>query len=189
MDEEYYYNNEQRTHRAGRQALAAILDAQNGGLRYYPPYEEALAEIRRGAKRSCWMWYIWPSMLGIRSHRMPEMLLPSLDWAMEYLNHDILRQRLMEITIAADDVLSSGRSTTLRLFDGELDGTKVHEACTFFALAAVAAHRPEEDAKVFLRLVQRHFGGLNDTVMTHYHHDGRTDRRWLAAVARLAASV
>jgi uncharacterized protein (DUF1810 family) len=183
-------DEDESTRNAGRDALAAILDAQNGGHPYYPPYEHALAEIRRGAKRSCWMWYIWPSMEGIRSHRMPHMILPSLHWAVEYLNHEILRERLIEITTAAHDVLSSGRSTTIRLFDGELDSTKVHEACTFFALAAVAANnRHADDATVFIQLVQHHFGGLNDTVMTHFHNDGKTDQRLLILAAEIASRV
>jgi Protein of unknown function (DUF1810) len=89
----------------GSSALESILEAQEGNLRDHPPYEQALAEIRGGAKRSCWMWYIWPSMQGFRIHGRPEMLLPSLEEAIEYLEHETLGERLVEITEAADEVL------------------------------------------------------------------------------------
>jgi uncharacterized protein (DUF1810 family) len=169
-------------------ALNAIVEAQDGGLDGYPDYAQALKEIRQGRKRSCWMWYIWPSMQGIRSHRMPEMLLPSLEAAIKYLKHEVLHERLIEITIAADEVLSSGRATPTWLFGHDLDSTKVHEACTFFGIAAVASNRMG-NAALFFRFAQKHYGGLNDTVMIHFQSDDQMDRRLLSSVSQFANQV
>lgn len=150
----------------GHKVLAEILDAQNGGLLYYPGYEVALDEIRNGSKLSCWMWYIWPSMHGIRSHRMPNLLLPNFQTAIDYLRHETLRYRLVKITKAAERTLSLGQSTT-RLFGGVLDSTKVHESCTMFALAAIAIGSTEH-AHLFVRVVQVYFGEPNKTVVEFF---------------------
>jgi uncharacterized protein (DUF1810 family) len=37
-----------------------------------PTYETALAEIRRGRKRSHWMWYVFPQISGLGQSEMPQ---------------------------------------------------------------------------------------------------------------------
>ena len=130
--------------------LEEILAAQDGKTDWHPPYSKALAEIRRGEKRSCWMWYIWPSMNEVRQHPTPSMLLSNLAQAQEYLRHETLRLRLVEITQVAVDRLLYGGVPPDVLFDGNLDSTKFHETCTVFAVAALA-NNDDEAATVFAK--------------------------------------
>lgn len=148
----------------------AIHAAQEGYLAYYPTYQVALSEIRRGAKQSCWMWYVWPSLRAVRRHRMPGLLLPDLKSAVDYLQHSVLGVRLMEITKEAVWQLDSGRSTPKRLMCGGLDSTKLHETCTVFAIAAAACDNYEA-MELFGGLVHRHYGGLLESVLEVLRED------------------
>ncbi len=54
-------------------------------------YETALAEIRRGAKRSHWMWYIFPQIAGLGSSEMARLYaIRSLEEARAFLDHPLL---------------------------------------------------------------------------------------------------
>jgi uncharacterized protein (DUF1810 family) len=149
-------------------ALQYIVDAQEGTLSVggdagsatfdCPPFSTALEEIDRGEKRSCWMWYIWPSLRGVRVHRMPHLLLSDLAEAQTYLRHDVLGPRLVEITAAAVHQLHSGVPKGV-LFDGNLDSTKFHETCSIFAVAAVLCNDMESAALFATALV--FYGCLN----------------------------
>lgn len=44
-----------------------FLEAQDGGR-----YEQALAEIKEGRKRSHWIWYIFPQLRGLGHSRMAQ---------------------------------------------------------------------------------------------------------------------
>ncbi len=69
--------------------LDRFLSAQDG------IYEPALAEIRRGAKRSHWMWFIFPQIAGLGSSAMSQRYaINSLDEARAYLDHPVLGRRL-----------------------------------------------------------------------------------------------
>jgi len=60
-------------------------------------YQTALGEIRRGAKRSHWMWYIFPQVAGLgRSDMARRYAIRSLDEAEAYLAHPVLGARLRE---------------------------------------------------------------------------------------------
>ena len=64
-------------------------------------YQAALAEIRRGAKRSHWMWYIFPQIAGLgRSDMARRYAIRSLGEARAYLAHPILGARLRECVAA-----------------------------------------------------------------------------------------
>mmetsp|Transcript_2810 Transcript_2810/g.7878 ORF Transcript_2810/g.7878 Transcript_2810/m.7878 type:complete len:347 (+) Transcript_2810:814-1854(+) len=155
--------------------LSAILFAQEGGLRFYPGYQTALQEIRQGRKRSCWMWFIFPSLEGVRQHRMPDMLLPNFDAVVAYLQHDTLGPRLLVITDASlTQVTASHRLVpSVSLFGGQLDSTKVHESCTMFAVAAVAIGH-ENALLLFVRFIRRCFRVPNPTVLRVLREESRT---------------
>lgn len=139
-------------------AMEAILKLQSGES-YYPHYEEALEEMRLGNKRSCWMWYIFPTLRGVRRHRMPSLLLESFTVAQEYLQHAILGKRLLEVTEIAEVHLTKGVAPT-QLFGWEVDSIKFHETCSVFAVAAVANGTTDASA-LFIRAI-RHYGGMNE---------------------------
>ena len=60
-------------------------------------FEAALSELRRGRKRSHWMWFIFPQLAGLgRSSTARRFALQSLDEAHTYLYHPVLGPRLIE---------------------------------------------------------------------------------------------
>ena len=72
-------------------------------------YDQALAEIRRGEKRSHWMWFIFPQIAGLGSSPTAQRYaIRSLDEARAYLEHPVLGPRLIECAEAALGV--AGRS-------------------------------------------------------------------------------
>src|SRR5205085_4519756 len=57
---------------------------------------QAIAELDAGAKRSHWIWYIFPQLAGLGSSPMAEMYgLRGADEAAAYLRHPVLRERLL----------------------------------------------------------------------------------------------
>lgn len=62
-------------------------------------YDEALAEIRNGQKVGHWMWFIFPQLRGLgESYESDYYGIANLEEAKTYLNHEILGNRLREIT-------------------------------------------------------------------------------------------
>src|SRR5437868_9582453 len=65
-------------------------------------YEQALAEIRSGRKRSHWMWYIFPQIDGLGfSSTSKRYAIKSAAEAEAYLSHPVLGPRLVECAEAA----------------------------------------------------------------------------------------
>ena len=61
-------------------------------------YETALQEIRRGRKRTHWMWYIFPQLGQLGQSQMSKYYgMENLEEAEEYLAHPILGDRLRRI--------------------------------------------------------------------------------------------
>lgn len=55
-------------------------------------YDNALAEIKNGRKRSHWMWYILPQIQGLGFSDMSERYsIKSLDEAEAYMQHSVFR--------------------------------------------------------------------------------------------------
>ena len=59
----------------------------------------------RGVKTGHWIWYIWPTLKGVRTTSRPDLILQQLSDAQAYLKHPVLAQRLVEITRIAIDHL------------------------------------------------------------------------------------
>lgn len=79
--------------------LARFVEAQEG------VYQSALAEIRRGAKRGHWMWFIFPQLRGLGHSAMAERYgIGSIEEARAYLEHPLLGQRLRECVEALQDL-------------------------------------------------------------------------------------
>jgi uncharacterized protein (DUF1810 family) len=94
-----------------------------------PVFETALAEIRRGRKRSHWMWYIFPQIRGLgRSDMARYYSIRSRVEADAYLNHSLLGQRLRTCIAALQDLPSSD---AVEVF-GEVDATKLRSSLTLF---------------------------------------------------------
>ncbi len=126
--------------------LSRFVDAQAGD------YEQALAEIRHGRKRSHWIWYIFPQIEGLGFSSMSRRYsIKSLDEARAYLDHPVLGPRLVECAEAALGV--EGRSA--RDIFGSPDDLKLRSCATLFARVTPAD-------SVFARLLDRFFEGKPD---------------------------
>jgi len=95
-------------------------------------YEPALAEIRRGAKRSHWMWYIFPQIAGLGHSAMAQhYAIASLAEARAYLAHPVLGPRLL----ACVDALDGLSDTTADRVFGSVDAMKLRSSLTLFEAA------------------------------------------------------
>lgn len=96
-------------------------------------YDTALAEIRRGAKRSHWMWYVFPQIAGLGHSAMARhYALGSLEEAQAYLAHPVLGPRLHACVEALDGL--QGTTTAERVFGG-VDAMKLRSSLTLFEAA------------------------------------------------------
>lgn len=115
-------------------------------------YEQALAEIRSGRKRSHWMWYIFPQFAGLGFSAMSQRYaIKSRAEAEAYLRHPVLGPRLVGCTEAALGV--EGRSA-VEIF-GSPDDLKLKSCATLFARVA-------PQGSVFDRLLAKYFQGERD---------------------------
>jgi uncharacterized protein (DUF1810 family) len=93
-------------------------------------YPTALAEIRRGAKRCHWMWFIFPQIVGLGMGAMAQRYgIRSLDEAKAYLRHPILGLRYRECVAALQDLTG----TTAEAVLGGIDAVKLRSSLTLFA--------------------------------------------------------
>jgi uncharacterized protein (DUF1810 family) len=121
--------------------LQRFVDAQAG------IYPAALAEIRRGAKRSHWMWFIFPQLAGLgRSDMARRYAIGSLEEARAYLAHPLLGARLRECVEALQDL--SG--VTAEAVFGGVDAVKLRSSLTLFAAAS--------ESDLFAAALDRWFG-------------------------------
>ena len=92
-------------------------------------YQIALAEIKDGYKRTHWMWYIFPQIMGLgKSSTSQYYGIASLDEAKAYLDDEILGARLREI--CAELLKHSDRSVQGIL--GGIDSMKLKSSMTLF---------------------------------------------------------
>ncbi|WP_210086766.1 DUF1810 domain-containing protein [Mycobacterium sp. OAE908] len=118
-------------------------------------YDTVLAELRAGAKRSHWIWFVFPQLRGLgRSPTAQHYGISTLDEARAYLAHPVLGARLRECTelVAAID----GRSVD-EIF-GWPDNLKVRSSMTLFARAS---DEPGTEAG-FRAVLDKFYGGEED---------------------------
>src|SRR5271157_2440207 len=115
-------------------------------------YEQALAEIRSGRKRSHWMWYIFPQFEGLGFSSTSRLYaIKSIAEAKAYLDHPVLGPRLIECTEA---VLAVEGRSAFAIF-GSPDEMKLRSCATLFASVSPAG-------SVFDRLIDKYFLGRRD---------------------------
>lgn len=118
-----------------------------------PVWPQVLAELAAGAKRSHWMWFIFPQLRGLgRSETARFYGLGGGDEARAYWAHPLLGERLREACglLAA---LPPGRSAEQVL--GPVDALKLRSCLTLFEQVA-----PQEP--LYAALLQRWYGGQRD---------------------------
>ena len=120
-----------------------------------PVYPRVRSELAAGAKRSHWMWFIFPQLQGLGSSATARAFaLSSLAEARAYLAHPLLGARLRECT----ELVNGLRHRTPEEIFGYPDHLKFHSSMTLFARAATG----EADRSLFREALARSFGGEED---------------------------
>jgi uncharacterized protein (DUF1810 family) len=115
-------------------------------------YEQALAEIRNGKKRTHWMWYIFPQIDGLAfSSTSKRYSIKSVEEAKAYLEHPILGPRLLE---CAEAVIHLENQSATEIF-GSPDDLKLRSCATLFACVL-------PPGSVFDRLLTKYYRSRRD---------------------------
>jgi len=117
-----------------------------------PVFDQVTRELESGEKRSHWMWFIFPQMVGLgHSHMAQRYALHSLAEARRYAQHAVLGERLRRCTRLVCEVQNRDLSEIF----GYPDDLKFHSSMTLFALAI-----PEEP--MFQSALEKYFAGRKD---------------------------
>ena len=109
--------------------LDRFVTAQN---RQHAGYADALTEIRDGAKQGHWIWYIFPQLYGLGTSSQSRAYgIRDVAEATEYLKHDALRARLIEMTGAVAEQVRQGHSLQA-LMASPIDVLKLVSSLTLF---------------------------------------------------------
>jgi uncharacterized protein (DUF1810 family) len=126
--------------------LARFIEAQASD------YNQALAEIKDGRKRSHWIWYVFPQIDGLGFSSMSRRYaIKSVYEARAYLAHPVLGPRLVEV---CDATLAVEGKSANDIFDSP-DDMKLKSCATLFA-------RVSPPDSVFERLLEKYFQGERD---------------------------
>lgn len=111
-------------------------------------YNQVIAELRDGQKRSHWIWYIFPQLHGLGTSDMSQRFaIRSRAEALAYLEHPLLAYRLAECTSAM--LVHEGRNATDIL--GSPDDLKFRSSMTLFHLVSEKGSSFERALHVFYR--------------------------------------
>jgi uncharacterized protein (DUF1810 family) len=125
--------------------LQRFVDAQRS------VYSNAVAELRQGKKRSHWMWFVFPQVVGLGFSPMAERFaITSPEEAIAYLGHEVLGPRLRECTRLVLDV----KNKTAHDIFGSPDDLKFRSSMTLFSAVS--------DDPVFADAIARYYAGEKD---------------------------
>lgn len=126
--------------------LGRFVDAQQGA------FKQALAELAAGAKRTHWMWFIFPQLAGLGSSPAAQFYgIASVEEARSYLAHPLLGPRLKECVEAI--LPWAGRRTAVQIL-GTVDALKLRSSMTLFGEI--------EPAGPFVAALRAFYGGEPD---------------------------
>ena len=114
-------------------------------------YPVALGEIKNGRKESHWMWYIFPQLKELGYSSTAKYYGLTKDEAKSYINDEILKSRLIEISQALLELTSNNATEIL----GYPDDLKLKSCMTLFSEIA-----PE--VEVFEKVLQKFFSDKKD---------------------------
>ena len=117
-----------------------------------PVFENALAELEDGRKRSHWMWFIFPQFAGLGGSEMSRRFaIGSAEEAQAYLEHELLGARLRTCT----QLVLNVRQRSIAEIFGHPDDLKFHSSMTLFAQFTA-------DDSLFSQALERYFHGILD---------------------------
>lgn len=101
-----------------RNLLRFIHAQENGGIYdNTSTYSQALEEIKRGHKKTHWIWYIFPQMKGLGKSEISQFYgIDGREEAKAYIEHPILREHYISCCQA---ILDSGKSA-YEIFGGDV---------------------------------------------------------------------
>lgn len=115
-------------------------------------FATAVAELRAGAKRGHWMWFVFPQIAGLgRSAAAQQFAISSLGEARAYLGHPVLGPRLT----GSAQVLTGVAGRSAEQIFGGLDAQKLRSSMTLF-------HRADPAEPVFTQVLGQYFDGQPD---------------------------
>src|SRR5271167_1917335 len=118
-----------------------------------PEFGSALEELKKGLKRTHWMWFVFPQLRGLGSSSMATFYgIGSLEEARAYLAHPLLGPRLV---LCTETVLAI-RGKILHDIFGSPDDMKFRSSMTLFARAS------DDDGVVFRRALDLYCQGRPD---------------------------
>ncbi len=116
-------------------------------------YDQVLAELRVGHKRSHWMWFIFPQLRALgRSATAQRYGLEGAEEARAYAAHPVLGVRLRDCVALANAIEGKSASAVF----GFPDDLKFRSCVTLF-LAATGEH-------LFQEALDRYYGGEGDAL-------------------------
>ena len=110
--------------------LLRFVHAQDSGGIYdgTGTYAQALEEVKAGHKRGHWIWYVFPQMKGLGHSEISEYYgINGREEAKAYIEHPILRKRLVEIC----EVVLNSETSVYNIFGH--DTIKVRSCILLFA--------------------------------------------------------
>jgi uncharacterized protein (DUF1810 family) len=114
--------------------------------------EQVRAELRAGAKRGHWIWFVFPQLRGLGMSENSRFYgIGSREEAAAYLKHPLLGARLVEGTRLVLGV----KSRTAEQIFGAVDAMKFRSSMTLFAAVSVRE-------TVFQEALERFFEGEGD---------------------------
>lgn len=106
-------------------------------------YSQALEEIKKGYKKSHWIWYVFPQMKGLGKSEISKFYgINGREEAYEYIANPILKERLVEAT----KVLLNNNYSVYEIFGN--DTIKVRACMLLFASVS--------DIPEFKQLIQKY---------------------------------
>ncbi len=125
--------------------LDRFIDAHNDD------YTRALNEVKSGRKLTHWMWYIFPQIAGLGMSETAQYYeIKSLDEARAYLNNELLKSHLIEISNA---LLELYTNDPVEVF-GDVDALKLKSSMTLFSYVS--------DDEIFNKVIDKYFNGSKD---------------------------
>jgi len=125
--------------------LQRFVDAQS------PIFDRVSSELRDGAKRSHWMWFIFPQIKGLGQSQLARIFaISSREEAKAYIEHPILGLRLIECA----ELVNLIEDRTIEQIFGHPDDLKFRSCMTLFANVS--------DNQIFVDALRKYFNGESD---------------------------
>lgn len=109
---------------AAYKGLQRFIEAQDK----WDTYNKALEEVKKGKKVTHWIWFIFPQLYGLGHSEMSQFYgLDGREEAKAYIEHPILRKRLVEIS----EAVFNNEKSVYEIFGN--DAIKVRACILLFA--------------------------------------------------------